>query len=86
MAGYGSDERVLRALESAVSAHAFLCGGRFSASDVYVGSQVGWGLRFGSLPESDALKAYWERVSARPAMARADAASAAEMPKDAKGG
>ncbi|NJC40586.1 glutathione S-transferase [Brevundimonas alba] len=71
MAGYGTFDQVVDALESAVSDGPWLLGDRFSAADVYVGSQIVWGLQFKSLPERDAFKAYAERLSAREAAVRA---------------
>ena len=71
MAGYGSFEQVVDALESAVSGGPWILGDRFSAADVYVGSQILWGLQFGTLPDRDAFKAYAERLSRREAAARA---------------
>ena len=71
MAGYGSFEQVVDALESAVSGGPWILGDRFSAADVYVGSQILWGLQFGTLPDRDAFKAYAERLSRREAATRA---------------
>ena len=71
MAGYGSFEQVVDALEGAVSGGPWILGDRFSAADVYVGSQIMWGLQFKTLPERDAFKAYAGRLAARPAALRA---------------
>ncbi|KQY85092.1 glutathione S-transferase family protein [Brevundimonas sp. Root1423] len=72
MAGYGTFENVVDALETAVSGPGpWILGDRFSAADVYVGSQIGWGLMFKTLPERDAFKAYAERLFQRPAAIRA---------------
>jgi glutathione S-transferase len=72
MAGYGSFESVVDALESAVSGEGpWLLGERFSALDVYLGSQIGWGLQFRSLPERDAFKRYAARLFQREAAIRA---------------
>lgn len=70
--GYGSLERVVATLTGHLSANAFICGG-FGVADVYMGSQIGWGLRFGSLPGNDVLQAYWDRLKERPALIRAAA-------------
>ncbi len=67
MAGYGSYEAAVNTLEQAVSKHAYITGDRFSAADVYVGSQVGWGLQFGTLPERLAFQEYWSRLKVRSA-------------------
>jgi glutathione S-transferase len=71
MVGYGCLEDVVAALAGAVSATPFLCGDAFSAADVYVGSQVGWGMGFGTIPPDPALAAYWSRIKDRPAAVRA---------------
>ena len=72
MAGYGSFDQVVDALETAVSGDGpWILGERFSAADVYVGSQIGWGLQFKTLPERDAFKAYAGRLLLREAAIRA---------------
>jgi glutathione S-transferase len=72
MAGYGSFEQVVDTLETAVSAaDPWLLGERFSALDVYLGSQIAWGLQFGSLPDRDVFRAYADRLVRRPAAVRA---------------
>ena len=73
MAGYGSFADVMDALEAAVSRSDHVVGDRFTAADVYLGSQIGWGLMFGSIERRPAFERYWERVSARRAAARARA-------------
>jgi glutathione S-transferase len=79
MVGYGSFERTMDALEAAVTAAPFLAGDRFSAADVYTGSAIGWGLRFGSIERRPAFEAYWARIDGRPAATRANAACVAAM-------
>lgn len=72
MAGYGSFEQTMDALETAVAGPGpWILGDRFSAADVYVGSQIAWGLMFKSIPERDAFKAYAGRLMTRPAAIRA---------------
>jgi glutathione S-transferase len=71
MVGYADYDTAVDTLEKAVSAQPYIAGDRFTAADVYVGSQVGWGLMFGSLPQRDAFSAYWSRISERPAAVRA---------------
>ena len=83
MLGYGSYERVCDTLEAAVSGRSFIAGDRFSAADVYVGSQIDWGLMFGSLPKRDAFEAYVAPFRERPAYLRAKAIDTALMPKPA---
>ena len=45
-------------------------GDRFTAADVYVGSQIGWGMMFGTIEKRPAFERYYER-SGRPAAQRA---------------
>jgi glutathione S-transferase len=70
-AGYGCLEDVLNALEQAVTGKQYLAGDRFSAADVYVGSQIGWGMMFGTIEKRPAFEAYWAGISRRPAAKRA---------------
>jgi len=84
--GYGTLEDVLQALEQAVSVPQWICGDQFTAADVYVGSQVDWGLAFGTMPATPALTAYADRLRTRPAYQRQkaiDNALIAEMQKPA---
>ncbi|MFO0575291.1 MAG: glutathione S-transferase family protein [Polyangia bacterium] len=69
--GFGSPEDVHKALEYAVSKGDYLLGERFSAADVYLGSQIGWGMQFGNIEKSPALAAYVGRIMSRPAAQRA---------------
>nr|WP_157134668.1 glutathione S-transferase family protein [Sphingomonas sp. PAMC 26605] len=71
MAGYGHLDLVVDVLEQAVSSHPYIAGAAFSAADVYAGSQVAWGLMFGSLPKRPAFEAYLGRILSRPAYKRA---------------
>jgi len=85
MAGYGSFEAAVDALEKAAGAHDYIAGDRFTAADVFVGSQIMWGLEFGTLPRRPAFEAYGARLSARSAYKRAkaiDGALIAEAQKD----
>lgn len=76
MMGYGHFEAVVDTLETVLAARPFLAGEAFSAADVYTGSQIGWGLQFGTLPDRRALRDYWQRIADRPARARAAALDA----------
>jgi glutathione S-transferase len=71
MAGYGTFDLMVDVLERAVSQHDYIAGDRFTAADVYAGSQVAWGKQFGSLPQRDAFDTYLARILARPAYKRA---------------
>jgi len=83
--GYGSFERVMKTLEDAVSSTNYLVGDSFTAADVYLGSQIGFGLMFGTLEKRPAFERYWQRISARPAYARARELDDALMPKQKVG-
>lgn len=71
MVGYGSREQVLDTLEKAVTNTDYLLGSRFSAADVYLGSQIAWGLQFGTMDKRPAFEAYVGRLMSRPAAVRA---------------
>ena len=66
MVGFGSFDRTMDTLDQHLGSHAFVCGDRFTMADVYVGSQVDWGLMFGSIPSRPSFEAYAERFRARP--------------------
>ena len=85
MAGYGSYDLMVDVLEAAVSAHPYIAGDRFTAADVYVGSQVGWGMQFGTLPKRDAFADYWARLVGREAYVRGAAIDDALIPAPAGG-
>jgi len=79
MIGYGSFERVIDVLEHAVAAHPYIAGARFTAADVYVGSQVIWGMQFGWLPKRAAFVGYAANLTNRAAYLRAAALDDAAM-------
>ena len=81
MAGYGSFEAVMDTLERAVRGRTYIAGDRFSAADVYFGSQIGWGLQFGSIEKRPAFEAYWNGIQGRPAAVRARQIDDALIPK-----
>ena len=72
MAGYGTFDDVMNALEGAVAAGPYICGDQFTAADVYVGAQIGWGLQFGTIDKRPAFENYFARLRDRPAAARAN--------------
>lgn len=49
----------------------YVTGARFTAADVYVGSQISWGLQFGTLPERPGFAEYAARLAQRPAAQKA---------------
>ena len=65
MVGFGSIDRVLDTLEAHLDENDWVCGERFTMADVYVGSQVDWGLAFGTMPSRPAFEAYAARFRER---------------------
>jgi glutathione S-transferase len=78
--GYGDLGDVLATLTGHLATHDYIADNRFTAADVYVGSQIGWGLQFGSIPQSDTLSTYWDRLKDRPALQTANAKDNALIP------
>ena len=82
--GYGEIGTLLDMLEGACTRHPWLAGDAFSAADVSAGSQIGFGLQFGTIEKRPAFVDYWARASDREAYRRAseidDAALAAASP------
>jgi glutathione S-transferase len=81
--GYGSFEDVMNALEYALSRDEFVAGDRFSAADVYLGSQVRWGLMFNTIDKRPAFERYVQKLSVRAAAIRANELDDADMPPQA---
>ncbi len=73
MVGYGSYEHVMDTLEKAVSDAEYIAADHFTAADVYVGAQIGWGLQFGSIEKRPAFEDYAKRMSSREPAKRAAA-------------
>lgn len=79
MAGYGNFDAAMDGLETAIAGKTWICGDRFTAADVYVGSQIDWGLAFGSMPSRPAFADYADRLRDRPAYKRQKAIDNALM-------
>ncbi len=71
MIGYGTWERAISVMASAVPATGYLTGPQFSAADVYFGSQLHWLVQFGMLEDRPAFHGYLQRLRCRPAFQRA---------------
>lgn len=65
MFGYGSYDKVVSVLDELFSLRDYVCGERFTAADVYVGSAIMWGTQFGNLPQRDSFARYSDRLKAR---------------------
>ena len=72
MFGYGSYERAIAVVDELLSLRDYVCGDRFTAVDVYVGSQIMFPMQFGMLPERDSFLRYRDRLQAREAYKRAN--------------
>lgn len=70
--GYGSYEDVMNTLGEALTPGPYLLGDRFTSADVYLGGQLSWGLRFGTIEDRPAFVDYVTRLAARPAHARVE--------------
>ena len=70
MFGYGNYDLAVNALADHLAGRDHVCGSRFTAADVYVGSAVLWGTQFGTLPKLDSFAAYADRISQRDAYRR----------------
>ena len=72
MFGYGNFDRVVSVLDELFSLRDYVCGDRFTAADVYVGSQIMFPLQFGMLPERESFTRYRDRLQSREAYKRAN--------------
>ena len=72
-AGWGNYARTMDTLEAHLDGSDYVCGARFTMADVYVGSQLDWGLNFGSVPPNQAFVGYVERLQGRAAYKAAKA-------------
>ena len=71
MSGYGSFAAVIDVLEAAASSGPYLVGDSFTAADVLVGANLGFGLQFGMIEQRAAFVDYVAHLTARPAAVRA---------------
>ena len=71
MFGYGTFDKVVAVLDELFSLRDYVCGERFTAADVYVGSHIMFAMQFNLLPELDSFRRYRERLSSREANKRA---------------
>jgi glutathione S-transferase len=71
MFGYGTFEKVVAVLDELFSLRDYVCGERFTAADVYVGSHIMFAMQFNLLPEKESFSRYRNRLTAREAHKRA---------------
>jgi glutathione S-transferase len=72
MFGYGNFEKAIAAIDELFSLRDYVCGDRFTAADVYVGSQLMFPMQFGMLPERESFVRYRDRLQQRAAYKRAN--------------
>jgi glutathione S-transferase len=58
-------------LESVLGRSSYLVGDSFTAADLYIGANLGFGLQFGMIDKRPAFEGYVNRLSSRPAAVRA---------------
>ena len=68
---YGDFDTMLKTLTDQLARGPWLLGDRFTAADVLWGTALTWITQFGLVPETPVIRAYMDRVNARPAFARA---------------
>jgi glutathione S-transferase len=73
---YGDYDTMLSTLVGQLSRGDYLLGSRFSAADVLWGTALAWTTRFELVPALPVIQAYIDRVTGRPAFARAKAEDA----------
>jgi glutathione S-transferase len=71
--GYGNMQTTLATLTTALEPGPYLLGDRYSAADVYVGSQLAWGMMVKAIEPTPVFGDYLGRIRDRPAAKRAAA-------------
>lgn len=74
---YGDFDAVINVIATQLANGPYLLGERFTAADVLWASALNWTTMFKLVPETPHIRAYIDRVFARPAIQRAQAADAA---------
>ena len=72
MVGYRTLAATVDTLEGQIEKSPYIAGEAFTAADVYVAAQLGWGLQFGSIKDRPTISDYVERMFAREAHKRAE--------------
>lgn len=76
MSPYGDFDTMLATLTAQLAKGPYLLGERFTAADVLWGWGLAWTTMFKLVPELPEIKAYLERLSTRPSLARTRAKDA----------
>ncbi|RQS63421.1 glutathione S-transferase family protein [Burkholderia sp. Bp8963] len=74
---YGDFDTVINTICAQLDKGPYLLGERFTAADVLWGAALNWTTMFKLVPETPVVRAYIDRILARPAIQRAQAADAA---------
>ena len=74
--GYGTEADVLATIDEALSASPYLLGDKVSAADIVMGSLLNFATMFGAIEKKGVIADYIERMTGRPAFAKAQAISA----------
>ncbi len=73
MSPYGDFDTMLTTLTDQLAKGPYLLGEKFTAADILWSTALRWTMMFGIVPELPVIKAYVERLSQRPAVARVKA-------------
>ncbi|HEX9172671.1 MAG TPA: glutathione S-transferase N-terminal domain-containing protein [Telluria sp.] len=77
MTPYGDFDTMLRTLTDQLELGPYLLGERMTAADILWGTALGWTTAFKLVPDTPRVRAYVERIAARPAVVRAKERDAA---------
>ena len=66
--GYGTYDTMLAALATALTPGPWILGERFSAADVFVGSQLHYAVMTKAIEPTPVIQKYVDRIAARPAL------------------
>lgn len=80
---YGDYDTMFATLSAQLAKGPYLLGERFTVADVLWGAALNWTTRFGIVEATPVIRAYIDRVIARPAFARAAAIDAELLAKQA---
>ena len=68
--GYGNFTDTMNAITGAISKSPYLLGETFSAADLFISAQLGWGMMMKAVEPTPEITAYVKRCTSRPAQAR----------------
>ncbi len=71
-AGYGNYDLVIKVLAQALKNKLYIATEQFTAADIYLGSHLGFGMEFGTIPKLEEFEKYLAEVTNRDAYRRAN--------------